>query len=189
ILDLVAAVNYRFVSLLAAQEQVRLEQEARQLALELVESLTKRVQMGSTLEAELLRARAALVRTDIELTRAQQQAREQASLLSTFWNDSSPDFTRALGDLYTLNQLQDFTYWQSRFTSNPDLVLLAQASRVRAAELRKAESEAKMALGWNAGVRQLQEGSDTAFVVGVSLPLARRQRAHGAIQIARAEQA
>ncbi len=193
VLDLVAAVNYRFVALLAAQEQVSLEEEAQHLARQLVDSLVKRVQAGSTPQAELMRARAALARTGIALEQARQQAQQEALQLSSYWADSSPDFTRASGDLFALGNAEStgpesLANWQARLNQNPDLALLSDATRLRAAEVRKAEAEGKLTLGWNAGVRQLQETSDTALVVGLSMPLASGRRASGAIQTARAEQ-
>lgn len=188
VLDLVSAVNYRFVALLAAQEQVQLEQEAQQLAQQLVDSLVKRVQAGSTPQAELMRARAAQARTGIALEQARQQAQQQALQLSAYWADPSPDFTRASGDLFALTNFKSREEWQVSLAHNPDLALLGDATRLRAAELRKAEAEGKMSLGWNAGVRQLQETSDTALVLGLSMPLASGKRASGAIQAARAEQ-
>lgn len=193
VLDLVAAVNYRFVALLAAQEQVSLEEEAQHLARQLVDSLVKRVQAGSTPQAELMRARAALARTGIALEQARQQAQQEALQLSSYWADSSPDFTRARGDLFALGNAEStgpesLASWQARLNQNPDLTLLSDATRLRAAEVRKAEAEGKLTLGWNAGVRQLQETSDTALVVGLSMPLASGKRASGAIQTARAEQ-
>ncbi len=193
VLDLVAAVNYRFVALLAAQEQVSLEEEAQHLARQLVDSLVKRVQAGSTPQAELMRARAALARTGIALEQARQQAQQEALQLSSYWADSSPDFTRASGDLFALGNAEStgpesLASWQARLNQNPDLALLSDATRLRATEVRKAEAEGKLTLGWNAGVRQLQETSDTALVVGLSMPLASGRRASGAIQTARAEQ-
>lgn len=188
ILDLVAAVNYRFIALLATQEQVHLEEEAQRLAQALVDSLVKRVQAGSTPQAELMRARAALARTEIALEKARQQAHADALQLSAYWADPTPDFARARGDLFLLTDPESLTNWQARLAQNPDLALLGDSTRLRAAELRKAEAEGKLALGWNAGVRQLQDSSDTALVVGLSMPLASGKRASGALQTARAEQ-
>ena len=67
--------------------------------------------------------------------------------------------------------------------------MLAQGNRrLRAAELRKAQAEGQMTLGWSAGVRQLQMTDDTALVAGITIPLASGKRASGAISKARAEQ-
>lgn len=188
LLDLVAAVNYRFIALLATQEQVRLEEEAQQLAQSLVDSLIKRVQAGSTPQAELMRARAAVARTEIALDKARQQAHEEALQLSAYWADPTPDFNRARGDLFALTNPQTLVSWQTRLAQNPDLVLLGDETRLRAAELRNAETEGRLALGWSAGVRQLQESKDAALVLGLSVPLASGKRASGAIKTALAEQ-
>lgn len=187
VLDLVAALNYRFISLLAAREHLHLGEEAEQLAQALVDSLVKRVQAGSTPQAELMRARAALARTRISLDQARQQAQTEALQLSAFWADPTPDFTGAQGDLLALTNPKPLTEWQARLAQNPDVALLGDATRLRAAELRKVDSESRPALGWTAGIRQLQQDNDTALVLGLSLPLASGTRASGARQAARAE--
>lgn len=188
VLDLVAAVNYRFIALIAAQEQVQVQEQAQQLAQSLVTSLSKRVQAGRAPQEELLRARAAQAKAALDVGRARQQVGLEALKLSAYWADSTPDFTRASGDLFALTNVAPLADWQARLAQNPDLLLLADETRLRAAELRKAEAEGQMTLGWSAGVRQLQATDDTALVAGVSIPLASRKRASGAISKARAEQ-
>lgn len=188
LLDLVAAVNYRFIALIAAQQQLQLQEQAQQLAQSLVSSLSKRVQAGRAPQAELLRARAARAKAALNVGRARQQVQSEALKLSAYWADSTPDFTLAQGDLYALTNSVPLADWQSRLAQNPDLLLLADETRLRAAELRKAEAEGQMTLGWSAGVRQLQATEDTALVAGISIPLASGKRASGAISKARAEQ-
>jgi cobalt-zinc-cadmium efflux system outer membrane protein len=188
VLDLAAAVNYRFIALLAAQEQLQVQEQAQQLAQSLVTSLSKRVQAGRAPQEELLRARAAQAKAALAVGRARQQVQLEALKLSAYWADNTPDFTRAEGDLYALTNPQPLAKWQERLAHNPDLLLLADATRLRAAELRKAEAEGQINLGWSAGVRQLQATEDTALVAGISIPLASGKRASGAISKARAEQ-
>ncbi|MDO8344511.1 MAG: TolC family protein, partial [Cellvibrio sp.] len=102
VLDLVAAVNYRFIALIAAQEQVQVQEQAQQLAQSLVTSLSKRVQAGRAPQEELLRARAAQAKAALDVGRARQQVHLEALKLSAYWADSTPDFTRAEGDLFAL---------------------------------------------------------------------------------------
>lgn len=188
VLDLVAAVNYRFIALIAAQEQVQVQAQAQQLAQSLVASLSKRVQVGRAPQEELLRARAAEAKAVLQVSKAHQQVAFEALKLSAYWGDSRPDFTRAKGDLFALTNAAALVDWQNRLTQNPDLLLLADATRLRAAELRKAEAEGQITLSWSAGVRQLQATDDTALVAGINIPLASGKRASGAISKARAEQ-
>lgn len=188
VLDLVAAVNYRFIALIAAQEKVHVQEQAQQLAQSLVTSLSKRVQAGRAPQEELLRARAAQAKAGLDVGRAHQQVQLEALKLCAYWADSTPDFTRAQGDLFALTKAVPLTNWQARLAQNPDLLLLADETRLRAAEVRKAETEGQMTLGWSAGVRQLHATDDTALVAGINIPLGSGKRASGAISKARAEQ-
>lgn len=188
VLDLVAAVNYRFIAVVAAQEQVLVQEQAQQLAQSLVSSLSKRVQVGRAPQEELLRARAAQAKAVLDVGRARQHVQLETIKLSAYWADSTPDFTRAKGDLFALTNPKTLADWQTRLAQNPDLLLLADEARLRTAELRKAETEGQMSLGWSAGVRQLQATDDTALVAGINIPLASGRRASGAISKARAEQ-
>jgi cobalt-zinc-cadmium efflux system outer membrane protein len=188
VLDLVAAVSYRFIALIAAQEQVHVQEQAQQLARSLVGSITKRVQAGNAPQAELLRARAAQAQATLAMGRAQQQVQAEALKLSAYWGDSQPPFNQAAGDLLALTNPEPLANWQARLAQNPDIALLADATRLRTAELRKAEADGQMTLEWSAGVRRLQETEDTALVFGVSVPLAAGKRASGAINAARAAQ-
>lgn len=188
VLDLVAAVNYRFIALIAAQEQVQVQEQAQQLAQSLVSSLSKRVHAGRAPQEELLRARAAQAKAALEVNKAHQQVQSEALTLSAYWADSTPDFTRAEGDLFALTNTVPLADWQARLAQNPDLLLLADETQLRAAELRQAEAEGQMTLGWSAGIRQLQATDDTALVAGISIPLTSGKRASGAIRKARAEQ-
>ncbi|WP_062057660.1 TolC family protein [Cellvibrio sp. OA-2007] len=188
VLDLVAAVNYRFIALLAAQEQLQVQEQAQQLAHSLVASLNRRVEAGRAPKEELLRARAAEASANLQLGKTRQQVQLEMLKLSAYWADSSPDFTRASGDLLSLTNPAALADWQKRLANNPDLRLLADTTRLQAAELRKAEAQGQMTLGWNAGVRQLQASDEQALVLGVNIPLASGKRASGAISKARAEQ-
>jgi cobalt-zinc-cadmium efflux system outer membrane protein len=188
VLDLVAAVNYRFIALIAAQEQLRVQEQAQQLAQSLVTHLGKRVQAGRAPQEELLRARAALAKTGLQANKTRQHVAAETLKLSAYWADSTPDFTRAQGDLFALTNPVPLADWQSRLAQNPDLILLADETRLRAAELRKAEAEGQITLGWSAGIRQLEATNDTALVAGIHIPLASSKRASGAVSKARAEQ-
>jgi cobalt-zinc-cadmium efflux system outer membrane protein len=188
VLDLVAAVNYRFIALIAAQEQLRVQEQAQQLAQSLVTHLGKRVQAGRAPQEELLRARAALAKTGLQANKTRQHVAAETLKLSAYWADSTPDFTRAQGDLFALTNPVPLADWQSRLAQNPDLILLADETRLRAAELRKAEAEGQITLGWSAGIRQLEATNDTALVAGIHIPLTSGKRASGAVSKARAEQ-
>jgi len=198
-LDLLTQVTQQFIALAATQEQLKLLQQSQQLAQENVTSLAKQVQGGRTPEAELLRAKASLARTAIDVKKTQQQLTSERIKLSAFWAGSpstnsqlslgQPAFTKVEADLFSLPPLVPLPILISKLDMNPDLVVLGDEVYLRAAELRQAQAERKANIEWSAGVRRLQLNDDSALVVGVSMPLGSATRAAGAIATASANQA
>src|SRR5690606_32124539 len=99
-LDVLTQVTHQFIRVVAAQEQLNVQQDAHQLAQENLRLLTRQVQAGSTAEAELLRAQAALARADIAERNAHQQLANEYVHLSTFWGATTPDFSAVRADLF-----------------------------------------------------------------------------------------
>lgn len=187
-LDVVTAVTQQFIRLLVAQDELVLQQESHQLLQQTLSSLTRQVQAGGTAETELLRGNAALTRASLALQQARQRVNTERIRLSAFWADTSPDFTAVKGDLYGVPSAVTLPTLLEKLSNNPDLAFLSAEVDVRSAEVRKAQSERRANLEWNAGVRRLQESEDSALVVGLSMPLGTSGRARGAIATATASQ-
>src|SRR5690606_4865010 len=73
--------------------------------------------------------------------------------------------------------------------TNPDFTRFAHEQRLRDAELRLAQTRRVPNLQVGAGIRQLQETDDHAFVVTMSMPLFAGSRNSGAVAAATARQA
>lgn len=187
-LDVVTAVTQQFIRLLVAQEELTLQEESHQLLQQTLTSLTRQVQAGGTAESELLRGNAALTRATQALRQARQRVSTERIRLSAFWADTSPDFTAAKADLYGVPSTTTLPALLEKLSNNPDLAFLSAEIDVRSAEVRRAQSERRPALEWNAGVRRLQESDDSAVVFGLSMPLGSSGRARGAIATATANQ-
>jgi outer membrane protein, heavy metal efflux system len=192
-LDVLAQVTHQFIALAAAQEQLILLQQARDLAQQTVASLHKQVQAGRTPEAELLLAKVASVRASIAVQHAEQSLKSARIKLSVFWANTTPnttpDLTRVSADLFALPTLKPLADLLTQLDKNADLMMLTDELGVRAAELQKARAERKPNLEWNAGIRRLQVSDDSAFVLGVSVPLGSGARASGLVATASANQA
>ena len=187
-LDVVTAVTQQFIRLLVAQEELTLREESHQLLQQTLTLLTRQVQAGGTAETELLRGNAALTRATLALRQARQRVSAERIRLSAFWADTSPDFTAAKADLYGVPSTTTLPALLEKLSNNPDLAFLSAEIDVRSAEVRRAQSERRPALEWNAGVRRLQESDDSAVVFGLSMPLGSSGRARGAIATATANQ-
>jgi cobalt-zinc-cadmium efflux system outer membrane protein len=188
-LDVLAAVTRQFIAVLAAQEQLALQQQAELLAAQTREQLLAQVAAGLTAEAELLRADAALAQTAIASGRAAQLLRSERIRLSAYWADPEPAFSAVQADMFMLPPAAPLVDLLLQLDSNPDLALLATEVQLRTAELQETETVRNPSLQWNAGIRRLQSTADTAFVVGVSMPLGTAPRAAGAIASALANRA
>ncbi len=188
-LDLLAQVTRQFIAVAAAQEQLRLLQQTRELAQQTVQTLNRQVQAGRTPEAELLRAKAAIARATIDAQKAEQLLKSERVKLSVFWADATPDFTQVRADLFVIPEPAPLPDLLARLENNPELMLLEDEVELSAAELRHAQAERTPNLEWNAGIRRLQVTEDSALVVGISMPLGSGGRATGAMATAAANQA
>ncbi len=119
-LDVLAQVTRQFIAVAAAQEQLMLLQQTRELAQQTVHTLNKQVQAGRTPEAELLRAKAAIARATIDVQKAEQLLKIERVKLSVFWADATPDFAQVKADLFVIPVSQ----------AGPALHLQAESSRL-----------------------------------------------------------
>lgn len=186
-MDVVVALTQQFIRVVEVQEQLKLQREVKTLTQETLASLNRQVKEGKSSEAELLRAKAALSRSAIELANIQQNLLSERLLLASFWGQSSANFGELQADLYRFSPHPSLPELQQKLANNPDLDLLAQDIRVREATLKHARSQGNPNLEWSAGVRNFRDTSDSALVLGLSVPLGTKSRASGAITTASAE--
>lgn len=188
-LDILTQVTHQFIKVAAVQEQLLLLKQAQQFAQETVNSLAKQLQAGRTPEAELLRAKATLVRSTIDIEKAKQLLKSERVKLSIFWAQTQPEFTQVQADLFSLPSLAPRLTLVNQLANNPDLAVLADDVSVRSAERQQIQAERKQPMEWNAGIRRFQVTNDSAFLLGISLPLGSSGRQSGAMMTANANQA
>ena len=82
------------------------------------------------------------------------------------------------------NSLEPFESLAEQLAHNPDFLVFASEARLRDAEIRLAETQARSSITVNAGVKSLQATDDVALVFGFTMPLGSSQRARG--EVARA---
>jgi cobalt-zinc-cadmium efflux system outer membrane protein len=180
-LDVLAEVTRRFVHVAADQQQLELTERATELAGETLIAVQTRVAAARAPEVELRRVRIALARAQIEQEHAEHELLSSRRRLAAMWGDSEPTFGAVEADLYRLPGVESFEALLSRLRSNPDFVRFASEARLRDAEIRLAQSQARADIALTAGLRRLQQTRDHAFVLGVTVPLASAARSRGAI--------
>jgi len=187
-LDLLAEVTRRFVDAAAAQQQLELQRSSLALAGDTLKAIKQRVDAGNTPSAELARAQANQTRQSIALQQAELAFTSAKLKLAALWSGDSPGFSQLSADLLNIPTASSLSELLASLPNNPDIALFASEARLRDAELRLAQSKARVDLEWTAGVRQLQANGDQALVLGIKVPLASERRATGEIATARANQ-
>jgi cobalt-zinc-cadmium efflux system outer membrane protein len=184
-LDTLAEVTRRFIDVVAAQERTHFAAENSRLAQQTLAAVTARAEAARAPVAEVSRARIGLTRAAIEERQAATDLRTARHALAFAWGSIEPGFSAAKADLFAFTPLQPFTELMAQVERNPDITRFASQARLREAELRLAQAQARPNLAFSLGVRRLEDSSDTALVAGFSMPLPLFDRNQGAIREAR----
>jgi len=180
-IDVLVQTADEFVDVLAAQERMRLADDALELAQSLqgVASLRLRSGMGSP--AEEIRAGVQAEVAGVEREHAEHELATARQELAATWAGEEPRFERAEGDLERLPSVPSAKELAQRLETSPS-VARWQAELARRDALRtRATSDRVPDVTLIAGPRRLSGPDDTALVVGVTIPLPLWDRKRGAI--------
>jgi cobalt-zinc-cadmium efflux system outer membrane protein len=183
--EILANAARAYIATVAAQERVTLAAESPRLARETVAVIENHVRAGASSPLELARARAALATAQAELARAEAGLVSARGALAATWGGSPnevPTLATALRVPETLPAQESF---RALLAAHPRLDLQAALVASRRAALTLEQSQATTDITASGGVRFLREGSDAAFVAGVSVPLPIRNKNQGNIRATR----
>jgi cobalt-zinc-cadmium efflux system outer membrane protein len=183
--EMLASAACAYVETLAADRRLALAGEALNLARETVAAVDTRVRsaMGST--ADTARARTTLASARAEHARAEVALTTARATLAAAWGDSTSTAGRPVGSLPVPAELPSPETFLAKLSAHPrlDLQQAIIASHRASLTLERARSRQDVTVG--GGVRFLREGSDTALVAGVSIPLPFRNQNQGNVRAAR----
>lgn len=186
-LEVAAGTARLYLTSLAYQAQVELADEAVSLARKTVLIVDRRVQAGRTANADLARAEVDLSRMELEREDLEHRLKTSIRSLAAQWGETRPSITSVGGNLADLPQPDSFEALLARVGQNPGMRRFLSERRLREAELRKVESDAKPDWKLTAGVRQMQITDDQSLVAGITVPLGAKKRNQGRVLTARAE--
>lgn len=175
-----------YVEALITARHITLKQRMLDAAKDVVATINDAVAMGRESAAESARARAAVVKARVALIHAQSEYAKARRALARLWGDTESDFSLA-NTLPSFGALPDRSHLLAKIDAHARLDLQqSEISRRRAAlDLQHAGAKSDLQVG--GGVRFINDGSDAAFVAGVSWPLAVRNPNQGNIKAARQE--
>lgn len=186
--EILAASANAFAKAMAERTRLALAEEQLNLAQETLASASRRLQAASASPSEVARARAAQASAHAEFRRAQASSSVVLATLAATWGGTVAEITEIRGALRLPSVPPSFVRFEAALTvsGNPRLGLLSSvvAGQRAALEVESARGVADVTVG--AGVRRLNEGPATAFVVGASIPLTFRDDNSGNIRAARA---
>lgn len=184
-LDAAAETARMYLQGLANQAQLEQTDKAVLLAEKTVAAVKKRVDAGRTPAADLARAEVELSRNRLEREDLDHKLATSLRRLAAQWGETKPKFTRVSGNIPQLPSPISYSSLLSRVDKNPNLSRYMSEQRLREAELRLAESQAKPNWRVSAGIRQLQQSDDQALLASITIPLATRNRNQGQVAEAR----
>ena len=110
-----------------------------------------------------MRAKAALTRASIRLQALRSSFERQKVALSSFWGNTNPRFAELSGSLSAFGTSDDFASLLQRAKKSPAIAIFASEARLKDAEVKLAQAQSRVDIGWQLGVRRFEEADDTAL--------------------------
>lgn len=174
-----------YLETLAAQQRLALAAEPLKLARETVAAVDLRVKAGVTSPAESARARAAQASSQADFARAEVGLAAARAALAATWGGDATEVQSVTGSLQVPVELPDEAPFLAKLAVHPRLDLQQSVIAGRRAALELERAQATQDVTVSGGVRFLREGTDAAFVAGVSVPIPFRNKNQGNIRAAR----
>lgn len=182
---LLAEVTQRYVDVLVAQQRIDLAQESLDLAVQIANSIDRRVEAGDAPAVERSRAAVPVATARIELDRAMRDLETTHVRLALTWGSSTPQFEEVQGDLEQVMPIPAASELTVLISQNPEVARWAVEIASRQAEVELTRAEAKPDLTAGLGYRWFNESDDNALVAGFSIPFPVFDRRQGDILAAR----
>lgn len=169
--DLILAASVAFVDVLAAQQGQALAEESVTLARAFADTVSRRVAAGKTSPVEETKARVSLLSAGVEFDQAKRELAAARQRLSSLWNNPAPRFASAAGDLERMTDLPNHEQLLQRARGNPDLARWEAEIAQRNAATDAAKARSIPDLTVTGGLSQFSRFNDTAFTIGIAIPI------------------
>jgi cobalt-zinc-cadmium efflux system outer membrane protein len=186
-LDVFTEAAKAFIEVLAAQERVALAEQLNKLAAEVKYAVGQRVIAGKVSPLDETKADVSVAASQIELDKSKRSFDIARTKLSAFWGSSKPLFAGLKGDIFETKPHGTFEEFSAQAANNPDIARWKSELSHRRAVVALEKSKSVPDITISAGTKYLAGPDDTAFVVGVSIPLPIFNRNQGNISAAHAQ--
>ncbi len=180
--EIIARVANVFTEVVAGQERVKLAEETRRLAQQVVDTVMLRVKAGKVPPIEETRAKVGLSAARIEFEQAQRDLISARKRLALLWDSAMPQFGQALGSLEISIAPPDFQLLQERVMENPLALRALKNIEHRKALLEVEQTRRIPNLTVNAGVVNYALLGGNTAIASVAIPLPLFDRNQGNIK-------
>lgn len=185
-LDLIRDVQLAYADAVAAQEEVKLAEDEKKLATEVLKSVKKRVDAAREPLIQQSKAEITFASSEIAYEQAQRDLTSAKRFLAALWG-SKEDFELDNSAFFNITEPETISETNDYLKNNPDFARYdSEVMKSKAAfELEMANAVPDPSL--SAGIRNFRDTGDEAFLVGVSMPIPVFNLNRGNIEKARHE--
>lgn len=170
-IDVQARTARHFLTLLAAQEQLKLADEQIALAARTLSTVEEKIAVGKAPAVEKYRFLSALAEARLDKERAMLTVTTYRRTLADDLNLEATALGGVTGDLTILPSLPAYDEIETQIVQSPEIVRgqLESAARRRVLDLAKADRIVDPSI--NLGLRRFNESDENSLIFGLSLPL------------------
>lgn len=168
-------------AVLAAQEQLRLAQQASELAKRAASATGRRVVAGKVSPVEETRAQVAASTVGLELIRAHSTLAAARSRLAALWGNPAPRFEQVTGEIDALPELPALAAQRALLAHAPAMQVAQAELERRQALIQVERSRRTPDVALTVGSRHSEELGRSQAVIGLSVPLPLFDRNQGAL--------
>ena len=169
-LDVIRDVTTAYAEAIAAEENVRLATEQKELAEDVLKSVSVRVGAAAAPLIQKSRAEVERSTTTIALDKASRAGEITRKKLAALMGEERFTLPLDSAAFYAIAK-PEATSLEEKLKANPDLVKLNSSLEQSKARLELEQANAIPDPRLSVGVRDFRDSGDQAFVVGVSLPI------------------
>ena len=170
-LEVLTRASMHFIDVLAGQRQVELKSASLDLALEMMNGVSARIEAGKSSPLERTRAQVVVAQGRISLEQAKRSLESSRVLLASCWGKEVAQFPAVRGSLEQIHEVPEFDLLTSSLDENPTVSRWDLEISERRARIDLAAAEAVPDVTVSGGARLFQGADETALLVGVSLPI------------------
>ncbi len=170
-LDVLTATAEAFVDVLAGQQRAELRAGSLALARTALRTVSERVEAGKSSPLEQTRAELIASQAEISLERALRTLTAARTRLAAMWGQRQPTFESVSGAFDETPEPPNVVTLEAWVNETPDIARWAVEVAERKGRVKLASANGVTDVTVRAGARLLEGSDETAFVIGLSVPL------------------